>query len=168
VPDPTTLADARALVAKYDLKLDEAITEIDDLVAGVLGKFTAASSELRRRAISSNARAEGGIGRLAASLRIVQRAADRFVELQIVFRNQRAGILQSVVGIRHRRPDGSRTDRSARTSEIASVTISGALAGARQTAALDPGQMLADRIDLADRARRSAARPGSPAAFGRS
>ena len=26
VPDPTTLADARALVAKYDLKLDEAIS----------------------------------------------------------------------------------------------------------------------------------------------
>ena len=31
VPDPTTLADARALVAKYDLKLDDAITRaLDD------------------------------------------------------------------------------------------------------------------------------------------
>jgi glycerate 2-kinase len=31
VPDPTTLADARALVAKYDLKLDDAVTRaLDD------------------------------------------------------------------------------------------------------------------------------------------
>ena len=103
---------------------------------------------------------KGGIAGLAAFVvGIVERAADGVVDRKVIFRDDGARIRQRR-RIRHRR---SRRDRGrivVRHVRYRQRHDLGALAGARQPAALDPRQMLANGVDLADRRARAQQRPG--------
>ena len=98
---------------------------------------------------------KGRVARLAAFVPgVVERAADRIVDAEIVFRDDGARIGERG-RIRHGR---SRCDRGwivMRNVRDRQRDDLGASAGARQPAALDPRQMLADDVDLADRRARA-------------
>ena len=131
--------------------------EIDGLVAIVLASFTAASSDCRGRAISSKLRMrKGGIACLAAFVAgIVERAADRIVDLEPVFGDDGARIGQRR-RIGHGRTRGDRRRIVARhVGDRERQDLACALAGARQPPALDPRQMFANGVDLADRRARA-------------
>ena len=98
---------------------------------------------------------KGGIAGLAALVGgVVERAADGVVDHELVFRDQCARIGQRG-RIRHRRSRRDRARIVVRNVRDRQRHDLGALPGARQPAALDPRQMLADGVDLADRRARA-------------
>ena len=131
--------------------------EADDLIAGVLCDLDGrVERSLRFRdhlELRAGKRAIAGLAALVAG--IFEGAPDGIVDREIIPRHQRAGVRQRA-RIRHRR---SRCDRGRivmrHVGDRQRHDLGGALSGAGQPAALDPRQMLADDIHLADRRART-------------
>ena len=137
--------------------------EIDDLVAGVRCQpDRGVERGLRPRDQFEIARAQRR-DRPACSFRSPASSsarADGVVDLETVFRDDARGHPPAWSDPARSVPRRSRTDRrAARRRSPASRSRRGC-AGARQPAALDPRQMLAHGIDLADRRARAQQRAG--------
>ena len=135
--------------------------EIDHLVSG--GRSRDLDRGVERAARPSDQREAGtgerGVAGLAAFIgAIVERAGDGIVDREAISCDQRARSA-SVVGSGTVGPEAIALASSRGTSDIASVTISARCAGPRQSAALDPRQMLSHRVDLADRRAGAEQRP---------
>ena len=135
----------------------EVRAEADHLVAGVLCDLDGRIERSLRLCDHLELRAgKRGVARLAAFIRgIFERAPDGIVDREIVPRHQRAGVCQRA-RIRHRRPGCDRGGIVMRHVRYRQRhDLGGALSGAGQPAALDPRQMLADDVHLADRRART-------------
>ena len=98
---------------------------------------------------------KGGIAGLAALVAgILERPSDRGIEGKAISRDDGAGLGQRG-RIGHGRPGCDRGRVVVRNIRYRQRHDLGALAGARQPAALDPRQVLAHGVDLADRCARA-------------
>ena len=131
----------------------EISAEADHLIAGVLGDLDGGVERSLRFCDHLELRAgKRGVARLAALIPgIFEGTPDGIVDREIVPRHQRAGVRQRA-RIRHRRPGCDRGRIVMRhVGYRERHDLGGALSGAGQPAALDPRQMLADDVHLADR-----------------
>jgi hypothetical protein len=135
--------------------------EIDGLVAGLFRELHRGVERLLgpRDQFERRAR-EGGIIRLAALVvGIVERAAHGIVDIELVPGHDRARIGQRG-RIGHGGAGGDRGGIVMRhVGDRERHDLGGVPAGARQTSALDPRQMLAHDVHLADRRARTQERP---------
>ena len=134
--------------------------EVDNRVAGVLGELDGGveRSLWARDQFEMRAR-KGGITLLAAFVPgIIERAADRIIDLKAVFGDDRARVGECG-RIRHCRSGGDCRRLVTRNVRYGQRHDLGALGGARESPALDPRQVLANGVDLADRRAGAEQRP---------
>src|SRR5271169_3146656 len=126
--------------------------EVDDLVAGVAGELDrGVERSLRPRDQLEMRPRESLVAWLAAFVPgVIERMAYRIVDFKTVFGDKRTCIGKRG-GIRHRRPGGDRGWVVMRNVGDRQRHDLGASSGPCEPAALDPRQVLANGIDLADR-----------------